>query len=338
MGTIVPRGGSYRAVVRKKGHTATKTFTKVALARSWIAETEAAVERRQVFSKGCKLGGLVDRYRIEIVEKRRGLVPAQFNLMWLAREVGKVDLSECTKAWWVKLVSAWDVAPASRKKYLDELQSTLNAAQNLWDYTVDWKSFKQAVAILKATKIIGPANTRTRRLMTGELEAIKKHMGSSLPMNDIIDFTLVLGLRVNELCRIRWADLDEENKMLLVRDRKHPKKKFNNNVPLIGTSLEIIQRQPRTDAEGRALKLIFPYAKTSVSAAFKRATIAAACDDLSFHDLRHEAISRLFELGFGIPEVVLISGHTDWKSLQIYTNLKPESLHSGPMGNISRAA
>jgi len=42
--------------------------------------------------------------------------------------------------------------------------------------------------------------------------------------------------------------------------------------------------------------------------------------------MRHEGISRLFEKGFHIPEVALVSGHKDWKMLKRYTNLRPENL------------
>jgi integrase len=46
----------------------------------------------------------------------------------------------------------------------------------------------------------------------------------------------------------------------------------------------------------------------------------AGIDDLHFHDLRHEAISRFFELGLSVPEVALISGHRDMRMLFRYTH------------------
>jgi hypothetical protein len=49
--------------------------------------------------------------------------------------------------------------------------------------------------------------------------------------------------------------------------------------------------------------------------------------DLRFHDLRHEATSRLFEAGLTIEQVALVTGHKDWKMLRQYTNLRPEALH-----------
>ena len=49
-------------------------------------------------------------------------------------------------------------------------------------------------------------------------------------------------------------------------------------------------------------------------------------EDLRFHDLRHEATSRLFERGFNVMEVASITGHENLKHLKRYTHIKPESL------------
>jgi len=47
--------------------------------------------------------------------------------------------------------------------------------------------------------------------------------------------------------------------------------------------------------------------------------------------VEHHGISLLFEMGFAIQEVAIVSGHKDWNQLRRYTNLKPESLHEGPI-------
>lgn len=49
-------------------------------------------------------------------------------------------------------------------------------------------------------------------------------------------------------------------------------------------------------------------------------------NELHFHDLRHEAISRFFELGLSLPEVALISGHREPRMLMRYTHLKAENV------------
>ena len=51
-----------------------------------------------------------------------------------------------------------------------------------------------------------------------------------------------------------------------------------------------------------------------------------ACLTFNFHDLRHEAISRFFELALNIPEVAVISGHKDPRMLFRYTHLRAKEI------------
>ena len=67
---------------------------------------------------------------------------------------------------------------------------------------------------------------------------------------------------------------------------------------------------------------IFPYNSDTLSAAFTRACKVLGIEDLRFHDLRHEGVTRLFELGASIPQVAAVSGHRSWSSLQRYTHIK----------------
>ena len=119
--------------------------------------------------------------------------------------------------------------------------------------------------------------------------------------------------------------------MLLIRDRKDPRRKSGNNqrIPLLDATgydaVAIIEEQ-RAFARNSCSR-IFPYNGRSVGTAFRRQCRALNIDDLHFHDLRHEGTSRLFEAGFPIEQVSLVTGHKDWKMLRRYTHLKPESLH-----------
>jgi integrase len=69
---------------------------------------------------------------------------------------------------------------------------------------------------------------------------------------------------------------------------------------------------------------IIPLSLDSMKMAWKRVLKRAKLDDLHFHDLRHEAISRFFEHGLSIPEVAMINGHRDARMLFRYTHPKPE--------------
>ena len=130
-------------------------------------------------------------------------------------------------------------------------------------------------------------------------------------------------MRLGEIIRIKWDDLNEADRTVIIRDRKHPREKVGNDqeVPLLGEAFEIVMRQPRTD--GR----IFPVTEGTVSTIFPRACRQLGIEDLAFHDLRHEGVSRLFEMGYSIEQVALVSGHRDWKMLKRYTQIKAKDLH-----------
>jgi len=112
---------------------------------------------------------------------------------------------------------------------------------------------------------------------------------------------------------------------------KDPRRKSGNNqrIPLLNVSgydaVAILEEQ-RTFLDN-TLGRIFPYNSRSVGTAFRRQCRELGIDDLHFHDLRHEGTSRLFEAGFSIEQVALVTGHRDWKMLRRYTHLKPEALH-----------
>jgi integrase len=79
---------------------------------------------------------------------------------------------------------------------------------------------------------------------------------------------------------------------------------------------------------GERIGRVFPYNGRSTGTAFRRACKELKIEDLHFHDLRHEGTSRLFEAGFGIEQVSVVTGHKDWKMLKRYTHLTAEHLHA----------
>nr|WP_281493846.1 site-specific integrase [Ancylobacter koreensis] len=154
----------------------------------------------------------------------------------------------------------------------------------------------------------------------------------SIPVGRIVRFAAATAMRQEEICRVEWRDFDLRTGMLLIRDRKDPRRKDGNHqrIPLLDVSgydaCEIIEEQARCSSgrEGR----IFPYNGRSVGTAFRRQCQDLKIEDLHFHDLRREGTSRLFEAGFTIDQVALVTGHKDWKMLRRYTHLKPEALHT----------
>ena len=131
-------------------------------------------------------------------------------------------------------------------------------------------------------------------------------------------------MRVGEVCDITWNDVDVEQKAVLVRNRKDPRKKAGNHmlVPLLGGAWEILNNQPRNEER------IFPYQSTSVTSGFQRVRNKLGIENLRYHDLRREGASRLFEKGYTIDEVAQVTGHRNINTLwQVYTELFPSRLH-----------
>ena len=261
---------------------------------------------------------LVTRYHDEVVKAKPRPRAIHCHLRRLAKDVSGTKLSEINAEWWVAWAKKMPCSPASRKRYFTLLIGALSTADTLWRLSVNWPEIKRARAVLERAGLIGRAANRDRRISDDEIASIKAHAKSAVPLADIVDFAVLTAMRAAEITRIRWSDIDRTRGTVLVRDRKHPKHKFGNHqwVPLLGNALAIIDRQPKVDER------IFPYKEESVECAFRRAWKAAKLSGLTFHGLRHEATSRLFEAGYELPFVAMVTGHLDWNGLRKYTHLK----------------
>jgi integrase len=214
------------------------------------------------------------------------------------------------------------------------LRAIMKRAKPVFDIVANFQIFEEAVPVLIDMGLIGKSQKRTRRPTSEELERLKiglkkreSHRPNGktrIPFTDILEFSILTCMRVGEVCKLRWEDLNQEHKTILVRDRKDPRKKQGNHmiVPLLGESFDIALKQQNTNS------LIFPYNPRSVSAGFQRVRNDLGIKDLRYHDLRREGASRLFEKGYSIEEVAQVTGHRNLNILwQVYTQLFPHKLH-----------
>jgi integrase len=326
VGTIFKRDDKFRASVRLAGHpSVSKSFATEREAKRWIRETERALEGRDVRNPDVVITALIERYAQEIAPKRR-MADSHLghDIPSILVKFKGMQLSDLRGRGLVDWVLSNGLSNSTSHWHLARLSGVLRQAEVYWDIPIPWEDIKLAKAKLTEGGYIHPAGERDRRVTDAEIAAIKAFIGKHpcVRLADMIDFAVATAMRVGEICRIQWSDLDAERRTILIRDRKHPTKKFGNDqsVPLLGDSLAILQRQPRRDAR------IWPHCTTYISKVFHKAVVKAGVGDVVFHDLRHEGISRLFEAGFQIPEVALVSGHKDWKSLRRYTNLRPGDL------------
>jgi len=203
----------------------------------------------------------------------------------------------------------------------------LRAAKSVKELPVVPEIVQQARSACRELRLVGKPKKRTRRPTADELTRLREHFKSrdrraEIPMLAVMDFAIASARRESEICRLEWRDNDKAARTGLVRDAKHPTGKEGNHRRFKYTpeAWAIASAQPETS------KRIFPYDPKSVGAAFTRACHLLGIQDLRFHDLRHEATSRLFERGYQIHEVAQFTLHESWNELKRYTNLRPENL------------
>lgn len=211
-----------------------------------------------------------------------------------------------------------DTNPKPQTVYQDisYLRSVVNVAEPMFGFSANTRAHDDAVPALIKYGLIGRSIRRERRPTQQELTDIEavlferqNHHAAGIPLVDIFHFSITTCMRLGEVTRIRWEDLDIKNKKIIIRDRKDPRHKIGNHctIPLLGDSLKIILKQPKLNNEER----IFPYNPQSISAAWQRTCKKLKILDLRYHDLRAEGACRLFESGMSIVEVSKITGHKD---------------------------
>lgn len=339
MGTIVvrPRKDGTKAymakiVLKRNGavvHRETKTFDRRPAASAWIARREeelaqpGAIERAR--SEVLTFADAIDRYVRE--SKQMGKTKAQVLKTVRGHEIAALACDCITSQKIVELAQelAGSRQPQTITTYLSHLGGLFSIARPAWGYPLDDQAMRDARKVARKLGVSGEANKRTRRPTLDELDKLMQHFGDvqarspgSNPMQMIIAFAIFSTRRQEEITRIAWPDLDETHSRVLVRDMKHPGQKRGNDAwcDLPAEAMRIIKAQPRRGDR------IFPYNASAISAAFTRACVMLEIDDLHFHDLRHEGISRLFELGWNIPHVATVSGHRSWQSLKRYAHLR----------------
>lgn len=338
MGSITERpkkggGRSYLAQIRivrsgKTVHRENQTFERRQAAAAWLErrETELAapggLERAKASDPTLEM--VINRY-LEESEREIGKTKAQVLRTIKTYPIAQKPISAIRSADVVEMLRGIEAKPQTRGNYLSHLSSIFALARPAWGYAADHDVATDAAAAAKRLGLISRSQRRDRRPTIDELDRLLTHYTDRqyrrpgmVPMLRIIPFAIYSTRRQEEIVRIRWADLDEAGSRILVRDMKNPGEKIGNDVwcALPPEALAIIQAMPRTDPE------IFPYTTDAISASFTRTCQLLGIENLHFHDLRHEGVSRLFEMGNTIPLVANVSGHRSWSSLKRYTHLQ----------------
>jgi integrase len=305
-----------------------RTFDRKPAAKAWIEGREktlaapGALDRAKLDKNDPPLSAAIDRYIAES-EKEMGKTKAQVLRTIKGMPIGAKKCSAVDTEVICDFAKSLTSAPQTKGNYLSHLSSVFTVARPMWKYPLDRQAMDDALVVLRRMGIISKSDERDRRPTLDELDRLMVHFGvvrkrrpDSVPMQKIIAFAIFSTRRQEEISRITWKDL--ESGRIMVRDMKHPGEKAGNDTwcDLVPEAEAIIRSMPKEGAE------IFPAESKTISAAFTRACQFLDIEDLHFHDLRHEGISRLFEMGWNIPHAAAVSGHRSWASLKRYTHLR----------------
>ena len=320
MGCVRRRGTKWNAQVRIAGwRSFTKTFEKKSDALDWCRETETSIRSAPLNTSksfpNLKFKELIEIYRDTVTPTHKGHQPETYRLNRIASS-------------WIGRVKVAYLTPRHFEQYRNDrlelvkqctVRSELTLMKRVLDYGIRTLGVGLTDNPIQSIELPPTYTPRTRRLENDEFERL---MNNALKQKNpliasIIIFAVETGMRRSEILKMRWSDIDEIKKTARLINTKNGD---DRTVPLTRNAFEVL-RNIKKDPE-----FVFPITPNCLHLAWSRAKKSADIKNLRFHDLRHEAISRLFEHGLTVPEVALISGHKDIRQLFRYTHLIPEKL------------
>lgn len=337
----------YTAQIRlRKGkfvvHSEAKTFMHRAAAEKWAKAREVALENPGELARSQfgdqSLRSLIRWYIDDFRKISKWQRAKQSQLEFLERHPlslsNALNLTSAALVDHVRLRRAGGAGPATVINDLIWIGVVLRAAKSVKQIPVRPEIVDEARTACRELRLVGKSRKRDRRPTAEELRKLDELFGrrgrcSKIPMRDIMWFAIYSARRQAEICRLEVEDNNAAARTGLVRDAKHPRLKEGNHRRFKYTleAWAIVERQARKTG------FIFPYDSRSVGAAFTRACQILGIVDLRFHDLRHDATSRLFERGYQIHEVALFTLHDSWNELKRYANLRPEGAREIPLAH-----
>jgi integrase len=313
MATIVKKNGKWFVQIRRSFHKPIyKTFISKIDAQRYARETERLIEIGQFVdtSEASKttLKQLLERYEREVSSKKRTEQDP-----YLIRNICKFDF--VTKM--LTQINSSDIAEFRDARLKSVSASSVNRELSILSHCIDlsineWKCYIRQNPVTPNLRL-KENPSRTRRLLPGEYEKLMQ----SCKLNfafwcPIIDFAIHTGMRRGELLQITW-DMVHLEKKFITLPPEITKTNKSRNVPLQPKAIKILQEMPRS-INGK----IFPIGVKNFERSWNSICRRSGIKGLRFHDLKREAISRLFEQGLSVSEVRLFVGNS-LSTLSVYT-------------------
>ena len=321
MSTIRKRGAKWNVQIRRSGlPNLSRTFTLKTDAEKWSKTTEAALDRGDMvtasFPANTTLGNILQRFRSEVVPVKKSAPVERYIISgFLKHEIATLGLRA--------------LKPYHFAKYRDERLKRVTGSTVARELSVIHQALQVAIdewgvglPANPLSKVKSPAlnKPRERRLKQGEYPQLLEGAKASLNpwLYPLVVLAVETAMRRGELLALRWEEVDFRACTCFLETSKNGEAR---EVPLSAKALHILRHLP-CSFNG----VVFPLSQTALRGLWRRTLKRAGIVDLRFHDLRHEATSRLFEKGFNVMEVAAITGHKDLKSLKRYTHLKAREL------------
>lgn len=330
--------GKWNVRIRRQGYPlVTKTFTTQKDAQRWARTTESEMDRGVFLSRdtaeATTLGQALTRYLFEVTPDKKGAGPESRRISrWLKHPLSKRSLASLKPMDFViyrdeRLSSG--LSPNTVRHELGIISHLFGIAHKEWGFAVS--------PIIESIRMPKPGKARSRRLVGDEYERLLKACTESSNhfLAPLFVLAIETGMRLSEMLGMKYGDIDKQARTVILHDTKNGERRV---VPLTTKAMHTIQELPRSIKSDRVF-YVWGQRSDAVKGSWNRALKRAGIEDLHFHDLRHEAISRLFELGLNPFEVAAVSGHKSMQMLKRYTHLRPadlllkmEGLGSSPCG------
>ena len=312
----------YQAKIRRKGYpTQNKTFRTKKEAEAWATVVESemvrGVWRDRSESESTTLKDCLVRYIQEVIPSKKGDGRREtgFARQWTDRPIAKRFMAA---------IRGRDVADAIREmeaegKSANTIRLHLALLSHLFAVAkIEWamEGLDNPVELVRKPKL---PQGRERRLVDGEeARLLAACQAVNHELATIVRFAIETAMRQGEIIGMTWAMVDLKRRVVHLPDTKNG---LARDVPLSSIAEQVLSALPRR-MDGR----VWTYTQDGMRASWRRALAHADIDGLTFHDLRHEATSRLFEKGFNPMEVSAITGHKTLQMLKRYTHLRAEDL------------
>lgn len=318
------RSGNWRAIIKRKGHpTLTRTFDSKAEAEVWARQVEQEMDRGVFVSRAeaerTTLAEALARYGREITPTKKPSTAKRERdriAVLVAHPLARASLAAIRgsdMAAFIRARQEQGLGASAIRLDLAILSHLFTVAVSAWGM----ESLSNPVKRTRGQRPKLPQG-RTRRLAADEYARLLASAEQAYPIGSIITWAIETAMRRSEIVAMRWEHVDRKARVLLIPETKNGTPR---RVPLSTAAGAVLEDLPRR-LDGR----VWGVGSDFITRAFKQVCKASGIEGLTFHDLRHEATSRLFEKGLNPMQVAAITGHKTLQMLKRYTHLRAEDL------------